>query len=894
MIGRQVRRLNSLFFPPRKQVMNRFGSLAVRAITLIVWLVPVIVLTAPAAAQGTSNTVPDPISVRDLEGYCERLGLSDQQRQAVAEMHDAYRAEFAKLRETEIEKFLQETRSLQSMGFAALQQRDQVVKSLKDMDTVLDRIRTVDNRMFDQVQTVLTEEQTATMPRVRQTRERQRYASGLTQMATFMNPATRIDVSQIVLDLDVPSEAMQTVDPLLMSYESSLTSDARKLHEATTKMMLDMLDKLAAAGINEESMRDNERRGQMWTTIRDAWGEVNAQLLEKASEISELNRKTVRSIGQVMPETVSRELRDEYFQRAYPEASVGGSTAKTFEAALKLEDLTPEQRQTLSAMAVEYRTSSDRIADQMADLIDENRRTRSMFDFNPDRQREYQDKLNEMRTKRTTLTSTAMDTLKATLGPELTEQVEKYMAAAEAESTTETRVFTSIGPGMGGMAAVRVATAAGGAIGPVLDDPYLPGPITERVASIYATQLGIDADGKVIYDSLYEDYRERFATVTKNDVQAVLDANGKLWSVQPGSTEMNPPSGEDIDRLFSLRKKALQSIMLADDGFFEEVKTTLLTEKDDAALKRVKLARQREVYNRVPGGTGGMFFGATGPGGAGRSGRGNSMRPPRSFGMFGGSSEESTVDVAMLLDTVEITTDERAAIDAALTEYEQKVTESFRKQYETNLRMRQAMDKAMAANMQARAASAGNSGGDRAMQMGVDMRQVMENDGRAAREVRTEITALNRAARDKIMAAISPTAKEEFRRAYNRKAYAEIFNDPQSANQPLTAALRLDDLSLQQRSNINDLSVEYHGAYDKLSEQMVELQINTPEFGGFGPGGGGGSTDWQAMQDRQRSMEKLNFDRNDLNDKTLAQLKVVLTDEQAQRIGADRDSQGGQ
>ena len=39
-------------------------------------------------------------------------------------------------------------------------------------------------------------------------------------------------------------------------------------------------------------------------------------------------------------------------------------------------------------------------------------------------------------------------------------------------------------------------------------------------------------------------------------------------------------------------------------------------------------------------------------------------------------------------------------------------------------------------------------------------------------------------------------------------------------------------------------------------------------------------------------MEKLTFDRNDLNDKTLAKLKVVLTDEQAQRIGADGREQG--
>jgi hypothetical protein len=846
-------------------------------------------LSEQASAQGTSGTVPDPISARDLEAYCDRLGLSDQQRQAVQGMHDQYREEFTRLRETDIEHFLQDARKLQGMGFGALQQRDDVVKSLRNMESVLGKIKAVDNRLFDQVQTVLSEEQILQLPRVRQARERQRYSSGLTRMTGFMNPATQIDVSVLAMDIDLPPDTLAIVDPLLQSYENTLTGASRKLHDATTKMVLDMLDRLAAAGISQDGMRDNERRGQMWAAMRDAWTDVNVELLDKAAEISELNRKTVRTLGQVMPGDSARQLHDDYFQRAYPEAFVSsGPTTRAFAAALKLESLTDEQRQTVQAAAVEYRTSTTRIADQMADLIDENRRTRSIFDFNQG-QGEYQDTLRTLREKRAALSTSAMDSLKATLGPELTEQVEKRVAAAEsaAEKTpAEFRALSVGGPGGPGLA-MRIATNATMDSSNPLADPYLPGPITERVSNAYATQLDLDGDNKVIYDSLYDDYRERFEAVQKVDIQAVLDANATLWSMpnatpgggSGGGGSVKPPSVEDIERLYSLRKKALQSIMQADDSFFEEIKTTLLSDKDAAALERVKLARKREVYNRefAASGMGGpMMFAGRGPGG-GRGGR--NATGSRGFGFFGSGSEESSLDLAIVLEAVSLSTDERAAVDQTLRDYEKTATDAFRKQYDSTLRMRQAMDKAVAQSAQSRAAGEN-------MQMGAYFRELMEADGRASREASRELSALNRATRDTIMAMLSSAAQQELRQSYNRKAYAEIFRDPQSASTHLTAALRLEDLSPQQRSTINDLSVEYHASYDQLSERMIELQASSPQFD---PGGPPEARDWQAMQDRQRSMEKLTFDRNDLSDKAMSRLKVVLSDEQTQRIGVGRD-----
>jgi hypothetical protein len=40
-----------------------------------------------------------------------------------------------------------------------------------------------------------------------------------------------------------------------------------------------------------------------------------------------------------------------------------------------------------------------------------------------------------------------------------------------------------------------------------------------------------------------------------------------------------------------------------------------------------------------------------------------------------------------------------------------------------------------------------------------------------------------------------------------------------------------------------------------------------------------------------RSREKLDFDRNDLNDKTLARLRAALNEDQVQRLGGLRNDQ---
>ena len=107
----------------------------------LMWACAAIAVTAGAAArgQGTSGTLPDPITTAELMSYADRLGLSDQQRQAISALHDEYKQQFRILREGEISQFLQDMRGAESGG---------KMPARKDVEDIFKRM-TVLNRKIE-------------------------------------------------------------------------------------------------------------------------------------------------------------------------------------------------------------------------------------------------------------------------------------------------------------------------------------------------------------------------------------------------------------------------------------------------------------------------------------------------------------------------------------------------------------------------------------------------------------------------------------------------------------------------------------------------------------------------------------------------------------------------
>jgi hypothetical protein len=130
-----------------------------------------------------------------------------------------------------------------------------------------------------------------------------------------------------------------------------------------------------------------------------------------------------------------------------------------------------------------------------------------------------------------------------------------------------------------------------------------------------------------------------------------------------------------------------------------------------------------------------------------------------------------------------------------------------------------------------------------------------------ARDLANEVRELNRAQRDMIAARLSPAAASALEQAYQRAAHPWAFADDDALHDRLAAALRLHDLSDDQREQLNALAAAYRRRYDELSRRLAET---------------GG--DWQAEK-------RLRFERDELNAKTTERLGLILEDAQRRRIG---------
>ena len=848
-----------------------------------------LVISAPALAQGTSGSFPDPISTRELERYCDRLNMSDQQRQGIGLNHDQYLEAFRVLRDGLIEEFLDENGAGAGFSLNFRADRKDLEKTARKREDLFNRIRSLDNRFFDQIQTVLTDDQLAHMSRVKQARQRVRHRSGLTRMAGAMNPGASVDLSELYDDLNLLLKDVTTTDPILWQYERNLTVAVRELFEKSSRLQIDIQKNMEAEGFDGNSPPSSRDDRESYVgAIMMAFNNLNARLSELSAKISELNNRNLNVIAQMLPRDAAWQFRNEYYDRAYPNLPSGrGAAGRRFDIIEKMKEITVAQRQEIDEAETLFLDELGRLTKRMVEHVDNNRPQRggmmvrftsSGEDEEVEKEREkYESKLDEMRERRTRLIDQTVVRLSAILGEEMTQHLDRRIAATEPDAV-------EVQEGAVEIFAISVAGGGGGdfqmlnfrSIGNLAtleendeeesSDQYIPGPISRRDLKKYARYLKVGEDQASIIDSLHDDYMESFRLLQDTQIKAIRDRERNLWSLDSEDGDISIPSKSDIENLYRLRRSVLRSIEALDESFLNDLETVVLNETGTTAMQRVKLARKRSIYMRVRDTGGFRMFG----GGGGR-------RVMSFIGLGGDSSGESVVDLSGLVDELALGDAELAKTDPILNDYEQTITSQFQKAFESSMRMDEAMDGIRAESMTV-------SGNGRRRQVNISaggMRNAMQTDGRTSREARKAIVELNRITLQKLAQVLPSESMDRLRDVYNRRSFPDIFNDPKSARHIIDAVLAQEDLTPAQRMAVQEIAMDYRSRYQELSNQMVDLKISQPV-----PGNDDnfGRINFQAMQQQQRGMEKIRFDRNDLSDKTRNQIRNALSEEIRERL----------
>ncbi|MHC4217458.1 MAG: hypothetical protein ACYSU7_03290 [Planctomycetota bacterium] len=832
-------------------------------------------VTQPASGQGTSGTLPGPISSHDLAAWADRLELTDQQRQAIEPFHEEYREEFRRLRDGEIEQYLQEVGGMMGRGFRSLD-REAIKDSLKKLDRLMTRISLMDDRLFDNVQSALSDEQVVELPRIMQARKRQRYNTGAMRMTGSANRAARVDLTRLYHDLELEPDQRRATDPIMVQYEDRLTAATKQLYDASTQMFLVVVDTLEAQGVSLENLgQGGPPPADMMNAMRTAWSEASRKPREKAAAISDLNSQSLVRVTEFLPPEAATTLRDRYLSRAYPEVPRASQSQafKGFHAALRMPALPPDLRGDLTTIAGQFRAGADQIVGEMVKAVDEYRNDPNAQPFGRDRSRrqEYNQKLEGFRERLAALDRSTLEALEALLGPELAETVK----VAAADTTFEDEPAEPERRGRGGRDGAGYDDEVQAFIAGLGPDPFLPGPIMSRDVAFYRERLKLSENDQYILKSLHEEYIGEFGQIKQTDIASLRSAQAQAWPPlrdEENAEPPTPPTPQQIDEIYELRSKALKKIQTLDALFFEDIETLIVTQDQQPTVQRFRAARERSVYNRGHGGNSmDAMFGRRG----GRHGRGG---PPRMD--VGGQTNESGVDLARLTDSLELEGKDRAKVDTLLADYEAGANDGFRRQYESALHLRREVEKLRAQRVRPAGDGERRERDREAMRSRWEsFRRLQENEGSKADEDRKFMVELNRATLAALTEALPQEPADALQDAYQHAAFPSIYDDPDGAGRFLATALQLRDLDDNQRAGIDAIIGEYHPAYRELAGKIAEIHAASEDTpGGFD------RERWRTYQERRNRIEVLNFERDELNAKALRKLREVLTDEQQARL----------
>ncbi|MDY7109595.1 MAG: hypothetical protein SYC29_13255, partial [Planctomycetota bacterium] len=159
-------------------------------------------------------------------------------------------------------------------------------------------------------------------------------------------------------------------------------------------------------------------------------------------------------------------------------------------------------------------------------------------------------------------------------------------------------------------------------------------------------------------------------------------------------------------------------------------------------------------------------------------------------------------------------------------------------------------------------------------------KEISAGPDEAMARANTAIVELNRRARDEVLAELPGASAAKVRRAYDRAAFPSVYTDPGAVHRQLTAAMALEDLTVDQRRRLEDLAASYRPEYERLSRALCKHLRPTPvNLMGFD------AEDFRAWQEQQQQMARVRYDRGELNARALNRLKALLSDDQLRRLG---------
>ena len=381
------------------------------------------------------------------------------------------------------------------------------------------------------------------------------------------------------------------------------------------------------------------------------------------------------------------------------------------------------------------------------------------------------------------------------------------------------------------------------------------GPMGESAIDLIATQLALDDSGKALLKMMHQDYMKKWDEEIRTEQSRVDDLNTGRWArAAKNSDDMNVNETKQT-AYFNGRKALLQKSTEADEAFLNDL-SSVLGEKSTPVLQMAKLER---VLERLESDTG-MFGGPYSPMGA----------------------SESLVNIVTVLNSAKLSPEEQAKVREALA---MKIDPLIKDQL-TSLSQSIDQDREMD-EMSMRGVAMFSSQNEEKPDMVERQKLGMEMLAIQARqtELKTKRTAVVRAAWASAIAPLGEKQQASLQLAFDEHAYPSIFKDSRSASPFIEKALSLNDLSDDQRKQLQSLCETSRAEHVDFCRKMLPKKAAGPP-----PAQGEEMKQyWQEQTQVANAREKIRFERDEHSQRAISAIRRILNESQVNQINGLAD-----
>lgn len=347
----------------RRSVLARVAGLVVSSAAVIGFVAGTAAPVTQAQAQmrmgmgggGGMGMGGAKISRQSLDAYARLLKLDAEQKEAAKILAEGYRGTLADLEkdlEGRVRKLQDEA---QDEGFGIFQK--EMPAMIKEFT---ERQQKAETQFIDDIKMLLTPEQLELFPKVEHHRRRELF------LRMGMVSGAGVDIWSIQDRLMQRSAEGNEAAPAIVTEENKA-----QVLEAMDRYDIDM-DRLLSD--MERMYKEDMRKYADGTEDMFDFGKMEERLkpyTELGVRIRDLNRDTARRIEPMLTEEGQKLFREQFNMRAYPRVYRKGASQKLYDAALKLSDLTAEQKEAINQSKAQYEREAAPVNEAWAKAIDE-------------------------------------------------------------------------------------------------------------------------------------------------------------------------------------------------------------------------------------------------------------------------------------------------------------------------------------------------------------------------------------------------------------------------------------------------------------------------------------------------------------------------------------------